>query len=271
MAPPKPKRAPKPQRAPEPESVRGRHPGAGAGGESPRRLGGLLVGLVLVGLVGALMYAVWFMPKGGSDAANQQRGSVGDSSPGEPGADGRTGGTGTTSGADSGEGTGDGAEKPRPSAPAAKAPKGYKLSRDPAGFQVAVPQEWNRRSTPGHGQVRYNGGAVEMVVVNGRDPVSKYGDDPMDYQSDHERELAAYRASDWASTTGLRRIDVGEAAMAEGTFVWKDGGRDVYARNRAMILDGRYHVLMVMGSKSRKQEIDRHFEAVADTYRSTGR
>jgi hypothetical protein len=26
-----------------------------------------------------------------------------------------------------------------------------------------------------------------------------------------------------------------------------------------------------MGSKSRKQEIDRHFEAVADTYRSTGR
>jgi hypothetical protein len=110
-----------------------------------------------------------------------------------------------------------------------------------------------------------------MVLVNGRDSVRKYGQDPMAYQSDDEPELSAYRASDWASTSGLRRIDVGETAMAEGTFSWKDGGRDVYARNRAMILDGRYHVLMVMGSKGKKAEIDRHFEAVADTYRPTGR
>ena len=38
-----------------------------------------------------------------------------------------------------------------------------------------------------------------------------------------------------------------------------------------MILDGRYHLLLVMGSKGDKAEIDRHFEAVADTYRATGR
>ncbi|WP_449657448.1 protein kinase [Streptomyces winkii] len=267
--PPMPHRPPEPQRAPEPEPewtvreharpVREKTRRQGGG---PRRLGGMLVGLVLAGLVAALMYAVWFMPEGDPDgAADQQRGSVGESSP-HPG----DGGTG------SGKGDGEGdAQKPQPSAPAGEVPKGYKLSQDPAGFQVAVPDEWNRRSTPGRGQVRYNGGQVEMVIVNGRDSVRKYGTDPMAYQSDDEPELKAYRASDWASTSGLRRIDVGETAMAEGTFSWKDGGRDVYARNRAMILDGRYHVLMVMGSEGKKQEIDRHFEAVADTYRSTGR
>ncbi|OEU91538.1 hypothetical protein DB35_15930 [Streptomyces abyssalis] len=238
-------------------------------GARPRRLGGVLVGLVLAGLVAAMMYAVWFMPESDTAGApGQQRGSVGSESRSpQPGED----GGGESQGAGDGKGGGGGsAEKPRPSAPADKAPEGYKLSRDPAGFQVAVPQEWNRRSTTGRGQVRYNGGDVEMVVVNGRDSVGKFGKDPMTYQSDDEPELNAYRASDWASTSGLRRIDVGETAMAEGTFSWKDGGRDVYARNRAMIIDGRYHVLMVMGSEGKKQQIDRHFESVADTYRPTG-
>ncbi|QPP06952.1 serine/threonine protein kinase [Streptomyces bathyalis] len=264
---------PMPQQSPEPRRERAAHrrsrparekkPRQGAG---PRKLGGILVGLVLAGLAAALMYAVWFMPEGDTNgASNQQRGSVGgESRPPEAGD-----GSGNGGGDGGGDGGGSG-EKQQPPA-AGKAPKGYKLSQDPAGFRVAVPDEWNRRSTTGRGQVRYNGGEVEMVIVNGRDAVGKYGKDPMAYQSDDEPELKAYRASDWASTSGLRRIDVGETAMAEGTFSWKDGGRDIYARNRAMILDGRYHVLMVMGSKGKKQEIDRHFEAVADTYRSTGR
>ncbi|OEV26284.1 hypothetical protein AN220_09310 [Streptomyces nanshensis] len=82
--------------------------------------------------------------------------------------------------------------------------------------------------------------------------------------------MSAYRAADWASTGGLRRIDVGDRAMAEGTFSWREpGGRQVYARNRAMIVDGRYHLLLVLGSKGHKAEVDRHFEAVVDTYRPT--
>ncbi len=231
---------------------------------SPRSLGRLLIGLVLLGLTAAVLYAMWFMPRGDTDgSSNQQRGSVGgENRPPQPGDDGKD--RGKTGG--KGEG---GNEKPKDPAPGGKVPKGYKLSHDPAGFQVAVPEAWDRRSTTGRGQVRYNGGEVEMVVVNGRDSTKKYGQDPMAYQSDDEPELAAYRASDWASTSGLRRIDVGETAMAEGTFSWRDGGRDVYVRNRAMILDGRYHVLMVMGSKANKAQIDRHFEAVADTYRAT--
>ena len=232
---------------------------------SPRSLGRVLIGLVLLGLTAAVLYAMWFMPGGGTDTSNQQRGSVGgESRSPRPGDGGKGDGRGTDGGAG-------GEQKPKDPPPAGKAPEGYKLSHDPAGFQVAVPEAWDRRSTNGRGQVRYNGGEVEMVIVNGRDSTKKYGKDPMAYQSDDEPELAAYRASDWASTSGLRRIDVGETAMAEGTFGWRDGGRDVYARNRAMILDGRYHLLMVMGSKGDKAEIDRHFEAVADTYRATGR
>ncbi|GGO52570.1 hypothetical protein GCM10012287_37210 [Streptomyces daqingensis] len=249
---------------------------SGRSGGSPLKLGRLLLGLVLLGMTGAVLYAMWFMPEGGAGASNQQRGSVGgDSRSAEPDGGGSGGGSGQE---DSGKGDGGGsgggkggADKPQNPGPAGKVPEGYKLSRDPAGFQIAVPREWDRRSTTGRGQVRYNGGAVEMVVVNGRDSTKKYGGDPMAYQSDDEPELAAYRASEWASTSGLRRIDVGATAMAEGTFSWRDGGRDVYARNRAMILDGRYHLLLVMGSKTNKAEIDRHFEAVADTYRSTGR
>ncbi|HWM39115.1 MAG TPA: protein kinase [Streptomyces sp.] len=245
------------------------------GGSSPFKLGRLLLGLVLLALTGAVLYAMWFMPKGDTDgASNQQRGSVGEESGPPQSGGGEDEGDGGQDdgkgGKEEGKGGQGGEEKPANPGSAAKVPKGYKLSRDPAGFQVAVPSEWDRRSTTGRGQVRYNGGEVEMVVVNGRDSTKKFGNDPMAYQSDDEPELAAYRASDWASTSGLRRIDVGETAMAEGTFSWRDGGRDVYARNRAMILDGRYHLLMVMGSKGNKEQIDRHFEAVADTYRATG-
>ncbi|MGH3325636.1 MAG: hypothetical protein ACRDOV_14605, partial [Streptomyces sp.] len=222
---------------------------------SPRSLGRWAVGLVLLGLTAAVLYAMWFMPKGDPDGtANQQRGSVGkESNPPQPEDDKSK----------------DKNPEPKPPASPDPVPKGYKLSKDPAGFQVAVPAAWDRRSTTGRGQVRYNGGEVEMLIVDGRDSTKKYGKDPMVYQSDDEPELAAYRASDWASTSGLRRIDVGETAMAEGTFSWRDGGREVYARNRAMIHDGRYHLLMVMGSENKKKEIDRHFEAVADTYRPT--
>ncbi|MDJ1135944.1 hypothetical protein NMN56_029160 [Streptomyces iconiensis] len=255
----------------------GPHKRARAG--SPRRLGRLVVGLVLLGMAAAVMYAMWFMPKQG-EGQGAQKGSV--VVPDEPGAsgEGRDGEGREDKGSrdeaedpgGEGKGKGDGTSSsgtgPRESKPA-EAPKGYKTSRDPEGFQVAVPEAWDRRSANGRGQVRYNGGEVEMVVVKGRDSTKKYGKDPMTYQSEDEPELAAYRASDWAGTGGLRRIDVGDTAMAEGTFKWKDGGRQVYARNRALILDGRYHVLLVVGSEARKSEVDQHFESVADTYRVT--
>ncbi|MGW8379107.1 protein kinase [Streptomyces sp. ODS28] len=291
--PPKPGRAPKPPKAPKaprppkplkkpraPRSSRPpRDPNTPRTSRASRRLGRWVVGLVLFGLTAGMLYATWFMPKQGAegDQGAPQRGSVEEPSAApSPEGDRGTGPGGknpektTKPGTpDRGKGSGKGADRPKNPGPAVKAPKGFKMSKDPAGFQIAVPQEWNRRSTPGDGQVRYNGGRVEMVVVKGRDTTREYGEDPTAYQSDSEPELAAYRASDWATTSGLRRIDVGETSMAEGTFGWQDSGRQVYARNRATVLGGRYHVLMVMGDKDKKKEIDRIFEAVADTYRVT--
>ncbi|GAA2075372.1 protein kinase [Streptomyces albiaxialis] len=257
---------------------------------SPRRLGRLIVGLVLLGMAAAVAYAMWFMPEQ-SESGGAQKGSVvvpdepeekpqggeDGGTEGEPGGKEKDQSKDKDKGGESGKGGKGGGDKDEPSGDrppsgtgSAKAPKGYKTSRDPAGFQIAVPKEWDRRSTNGKGQVLYNGGDVTMIIVNGRDTAKKYGKNPSAYQNDDEPELSAYRASDWTSTTGLRRIDVGDTPMAEGTFKWKDGGgRELYARNRAVLLDGRYHVLLVQGSQGKKKEIDRHFEAVADTYRVT--
>ncbi|MGP3985570.1 protein kinase [Streptomyces sp. 3N207] len=259
-----------PQAEPVAEPVQ-RHRGPKRGG--PRRLGLLVLALILLGMAAAVAFVALFLPDNGG-GKGAQKGSVvvpeeqkSEPAP-EPTDDGKSGDDkpadkNDSKPGDEGDGNGRGDES-------VKAPKGYRISHDPAGFRIAVPKGWDRRSANGRGQVRYNGGEVEMVVVNGRDSTGKFGKDPMAYQSEDEPELSAYRASDWASTGGLRRIDVGDTAMAEGTFSWReDGGRQVYARNRAMILGGRYHVLLVLGSKSQKADIDRHFEAVADTYRVT--
>lgn len=271
--PPRTQKQPRAQKPPRPPKPPKAAKGTGSS-RSPRSLGWWIVGLVLFGLTAVVLYAMWFMPRGGTESGgqgDQQRGSVQvpDNGPSSDGSRGPEEDKGKDGGGQN-QGDGKGAGQPQRTAPAeAKTPKGYKLSKDPAGFRIAVPDAWDRRSTPGNGQVRYNGGQVEMVIVNGRDATRKYGEDPSAYQSDDEPELAAYRASDWATTSGLRRIDVGETSMAEGTFGWQDSGRQVYARNRAVILDGRYHVLLVMGSEGKKKEIDRVFEDVADTYRVT--
>ncbi|WP_016909753.1 hypothetical protein [Streptomyces xiaopingdaonensis] len=268
----KPRRAERPPKGPrEPRIARG-------GGRRPVRLGRLLVGAVLLALTAAVLYATWFMPDAGEGDDAQRRGSVGNADRPAPDDDaGEDAGKG--SGEDAGGSEGAGSDKGDKgngrsqdggsgALPGTAAPKGYKMSNDPAGFRVAVPKKWDRRSVGESGEVRYNGGAVEMVVANGRDTAEKFGRDLMEYQLNHEPELAGYRNSEFDnSASGLRDIDVGDKAMVEGTFTWPDsGGREVYARNRAMLHEGKYHVLLVKGPKSQRAEIDETFEAVADTY-----
>ncbi len=102
----------------------------------------------------------------------------------------------------------------------------------------------------------------------GRDTTSRYGTDPMAYQQDKEAELAPYRESSWSGSSGLRRIDVGQAAMAEGTFTWQDSsGRQVYVRNLAMIHNGRYHVVQVIGPDNERREVDRLYDQATGSYR----
>ncbi|MEU7635398.1 protein kinase [Streptomyces sp. NPDC039016] len=239
----------------------------GRGPRSPRSLGRVLLTVVLLLMVAGIAYAVVFLPKSGADAAggpsgadlSGTSGAVPGSSPTpSPGRDG-----------DDGKGAGrpPGTGAPQTTAPGDVAP-GFALRTDPLGFQIAVRKGWQRSAVADRGQVRYAGGGFELLVVPGRDATAQFGADPMAYQQDKEPELAAFRDAGWSSVSGLRRIDVGQTAMAEGTFSWKDGGgRQVYARNLAMIDKGRYHLVLVIGPDSGRTEVDRLYAQASSAYR----
>ncbi|MEU1658579.1 protein kinase [Streptomyces griseofuscus] len=224
-------------------------------GGSPSRLGRMLLVLILLLLAGAVAYAMLFMPKHASHGRS---------------------GTGPTPSA--------GRSSPAPAAsrhsPSASdtqaggtssVPAGFTLRKDPEGFDIAVAQGWTRTPKNGSGEVVYAHGDFELMVVPGRDGSAAYGSDPMAYQRDKERELQPYRDSSWATATGLRTIEVGGRTMAEGQFTWTDGqGRDLYVRNMAILLNGRYHILQVRGPDADRDEVTRLYEEATATYRYTG-
>ncbi|MEV7865178.1 protein kinase [Streptomyces sp. NPDC088124] len=235
----------------------------------PRSLGRNLLMLILLLVVGAVVYAVMFMPK--ADTTSQQGQSVSEASPGassaprppdptptgEASADTPTGSPNTSA--------------PQTSGPAANVAEGYELRDDTEGFRTAVDKDWQRRSINDSGQVRYVGGDFTLIVVPGRDSVADNGDDPLAYQRDKERELQPFRDSSWSSATGLRRIDVGSQAMAEGQYTWQDSsGRQVYVRNLAMIVDGRYHIVQVIGPDDQRDKVSEIYQQATNTYRVTG-
>ncbi|MEU4210118.1 protein kinase [Streptomyces sp. NPDC026206] len=230
---------------------------------APQRLGRLLLGLVLLALIGAVLYALLFMP-GAEESAGQapsdRTGSAGalSAAPNNPGSNGRMGQTSATGSQD------DRGEQRSDS-------KGFTTRKDPRGFTVAVAKEWQRRGENERGQVVYVGGDYELIVVPGRDSVSQFGSDPMAYQQDKEPELAPYRSSSWSGASGLRRTDVGGTATAEGAFHWNDSsGRQVYVRNAAMILGDRYHLIQVRGPMNEQRSVDGFFEQATATYRAHG-
>ncbi|HEX5566484.1 MAG TPA: protein kinase [Streptomyces sp.] len=261
------------ERSPVPAHARHRRPRGGR--SSPRRLGLLLVGLIMLLLTGTLLYAALFMPKaepGAAGGSADQRPSRVGGQPGQPG--GPDPSVPASSGQPSPPREADGARSPGSRQPqnteSANLPAGYTLQQDAAGFRIAVPENWRRSGPNGSGQIVYRGGGIELIVVPGRDSTGEYGDDPMAYLTGEEPELEAYRAADWKTSSGMRRIEVGRTVMAEGRFSWSGGGGETYLRNRAAIIDGRYHLVLVKGPESRRDSIDRHFEQVADTYRVTG-
>ncbi|CAM5671941.1 Serine/threonine protein kinase OS=Streptomyces glaucescens OX=1907 GN=SGLAU_20520 PE=4 SV=1 [Streptomyces glaucescens] len=117
----------------------------------------------------------------------------------------------------------------------------------------------------------YTKGDFELIVVPGRDAADEYGGDPMAYQREREPELRPYRESTWASATGLKSIQVGGRTMAEGQYTWtgEDGG-ELFVRNLAILVDGRYHVLQLRGPESERDEVTRLYEQAAATYQVTG-
>ncbi|MFJ9862067.1 protein kinase [Streptomyces albogriseolus] len=252
----------------------GRHKKAAPRAGSPRRLGRTLLLLVLLAMAAAIAYAMLFMPKAGEEPTGSpsadRTGAVGGAAP-SPSGDARPDGDNSPSG-------GDGPQtSPEESAASTEtqttgpeAADGFTLRKDPEGFEVAVAEGWQRTAKNGSGQVVYSKGDFELIVVPGRDSAQQFGGDPMAYQRDAERELQPYRDSSWATSTGLKTIEVGGRVMAEGQFTWTGDQGELYVRNLAALIDGRYHVVQVRGPDSERDEVTRLFEQAAATYRHTG-
>ncbi|MET9472228.1 serine/threonine protein kinase, partial [Streptomyces sp. NPDC002922] len=233
-------------------------------GRAPRRLGRLLLVLILLALAAAIAYAVMFMPKAGT----------GTDSKGSAPAATDTGAPGTSDGKSPAQSPrsspSPGSQKPQTSRSAVALAPGYTLRKDEEGFEVGVLKGWQRSPANADRQIRYGSDGFSLLVVPGRDTVRAHGGDPLVYQRDKERELQPFRDSSWSSATGLRRIDVGRQAMAEGQFTWQDDtGREVYVRNLAMIVDGRYHVLQVLGPDSERDKVTAIYEQAIASYRVT--
>ncbi|MFE4869092.1 protein kinase [Streptomyces sp. NPDC056682] len=233
----------------------------------PRSLGRLLLVLILVLLAAAVAYAVLFMPKSGSaqntGSAIPPHTGAQSSPPEESGGASRAPAPGGTPPSQQTQTTGPGGPSPTPAT-------GYAVRKDAEGFQVGVDRTWQRQPLNDAGQVRYVGGDFTLIVVPGRDSVQENGSDPLVYQASKERELQPFRDSSWATSTGLRRIDVGQQSMAEGQFTWRDSsGRQVYVRNLAMIINGRYHVVQVIGPEEQRDKVTEIFGQATGAYRAT--
>ncbi|MFF1915463.1 protein kinase [Streptomyces sp. NPDC058239] len=261
---PRAEKAPRAPREPKgPKALRTPPPRPRPGeGRAPRRLGRLLLVLILLALVAAIAYAVMFMPKAGSDSGTRSSGPASSTSGSpEPGA-GASGGQSPSQPS--------GAQQPQTSRSAVALAPGYALRKDPEGFEVGVLKGWQRSPANADRQIRYGSDGFSLLIVPGRDTVKANGGDPLAYQADKELELQPFRDSSWSGSSGLRRIDVGRQAMAEGQFTWQDAsGREVYARNLAMIVDGRYHILQVIGPEDRRDKVSDIYEQAIASYRVT--
>ncbi|MER5361926.1 serine/threonine protein kinase [Streptomyces sp. NPDC002785] len=248
-------KGPKALRTPPPRPQQGE-------GRAPRRLGRLLLVLILLALVAAIAYAVMFMPKADSDSGTRSSGPASSTS-GSPGP-----GAGASGGQPPSQQSG--AQQPQTSRSAVALATGYALRKDPEGFEVGVLKGWQRSPANADRQIRYGSDGFSLLIVPGRDTAKANGEDPLAYQADKELELQPFRDSSWSGSSGLRRIDVGRQAMAEGQFTWQDAnGREVYARNLAMIVDGRYHILQVIGPEDRRDKVSDIYEQAIASYRVT--
>ncbi len=236
-----------------------------------RRLGRTLLTVVLLGLAAAVAYAMLFLPKSGS--GDQEAGATGGATP-LPGRSSDTGPQGGSQGQD-GQSTGGkpdqspGSDQPQTTHPGL--PDGFTLQKDSEGFRIAVANGWHRQAKNALGQVVYSKDGFQLIVVPGRDTAKAEGSDPMVYQREKEHELQPYRDSSWVSSSGLRTTQVGERVMAEGAFTWPgDSGGEVYVRNMALLVGGRYHVVQVRGPEAQRAKVDSFYEQASATYQYSG-
>ncbi|WP_202235582.1 protein kinase [Actinacidiphila reveromycinica] len=280
-----PPRPPRPAVPAQPAAARGQRPAArppiheedvvyrrpDGSDESPRRLGVKLLIAVLVILAAAVAYALLVMPHRGDGSGAKADRSVPASMP-KPGA-GKSDGKG---GASTAPGSGTSAPattppaKPTTSAPASPAGPSlgpdFALRHDPAGFSVAVHTGWQRSGPNAQDEVTYAGDDLQLTVVPGRDRSSARGSDPVAYQLD-EPELSDFRSSAWSSASGLQSLTLDGHPAAEGEYTYRNSsGQGVYARNLALLIDGKYHVVLVTGLDSQRAAVQQAFDRAVETY-----
>lgn len=244
---------------------------------SPRRLGARLIVAILVVLAAVVAYALLVLPHRdtATDGANGDR-----SIPAQmPGSGGGKKHDPTTAPPTSAAPTTTKATKPPATTttkPPTQAPPppdlgaDFALRTDSAGFTVAVHTGWQRSGKNGQGQVRYSGGEFKLLVVPGRDTSADHGTDPLNYQL-AEPELAGFRASSWSTISGLQSLELRGNPAAEGEYSWRDpSGQQIYGRNLVVLVDGRYHIVLVTGPDGQRAAVQRAFDKAVETYTATG-
>ncbi|TDC77782.1 serine/threonine protein kinase [Streptomyces hainanensis] len=247
------------------------------GQRSPRRLGRALISLVMLGLAGAVAYVLAFM----SDEPDTRPASnEGNASEGRPEAEAPPAGeqdpADEPTAGESGQAAdpdGEGDSEPSPAEgdqEPAPPPEGFGAVEDEAGFALAVPDGWQRQGPNGNAQIIYGDGDLEILVVAGRDGAEEFGDEPMDYQLNGQPELAAQRAYQYSTQSGLIETRVGNVRMADGVFGWREDGVDVLAYNRVLLVNGSYHIVMVRGPASERDRLAEISDVTSGSYRAGG-
>ncbi|MDI5967713.1 hypothetical protein POF43_034180, partial [Streptomyces sp. SL54] len=234
--------------------------GGPGGRRGPRRLGLLLLVVILLALAGLVAYAMAFgkKPASGPDRSLPAQVSTG-GSPATPSASSKPAAPTTT------------APAARTTAPEPQLATGFSMRHDPSGFTLAVHDGWSRSAGPDH-EVGYasGGDTFRLTVVRGRDAASASGGDPITYETQKEPELAAFRASTWSSSSDLKDLQVNGLPAAEGQFSWRDPhtGVELYGLNLAILRDGHFDVVLLTGPDDQRQLVTDYFNQSAQTFRA---
>lgn len=81
----------------------------------------------------------------------------------------------------------------------------------------------------------------------------------------------SFRADPDGRADDVRRVDIStSASLTQGSYTWRDAaGTQLYARNRALIVNGRYHVVVVFGPATQRDQGSEIYEQTVASYRAT--